>query len=145
MVIKSIHVKNFRSILNESLSCDCLTALVGRNGAGKSSFLRALELFYDPGAKVAVEDFYAEDTDADIEIAVSFSEFTPQEVEFFGAYIDGDTLTVARVFSLKAGKRSGTYHGMRLQNPAFLSIRSADGKREILRAYPGRLGLRINL
>jgi putative ATP-dependent endonuclease of the OLD family len=135
MVIKSIHVKNFRSILDESLSCDCLTALVGRNGAGKSSFLRALELFYDPAAKVAAEDFYAEDIGPDIEIAVSFSELTPEETDFFGAYIDGGTLTVARIFSLASGKKSGTYHGMRLQNPAFLSVRNAGGKREILSQY----------
>jgi putative ATP-dependent endonuclease of OLD family len=135
MVIKSIHVKNFRSVLDESLFCDCLTALVGRNGAGKSSFLRALELFYDPGAKVTAEDFYAENTGPDIEIAVSFSELTPQETEFFSAYIDGDTLTVARVFSLTPGKKSGTYHGMRLQNPAFAAVRNAGGKREILNQY----------
>lgn len=135
MVIKSIHVKNFRSVLDESLFCDCLTALVGRNGAGKSSFLRALELFYDPAAKVTAQDFYAENTMADIEIAVSFSELTPQETKFFSAYVDGDTLTVARIFSLTPGKKSGTYHGMRLQNPAFTAVRNAGGKREILNQY----------
>jgi AAA15 family ATPase/GTPase len=70
MILTSVHVKNFRSILEETLSCDSLTALVGRNGAGKSSFLRAMELFYDPAAKVALEDFYAEDTSQDIEIAL---------------------------------------------------------------------------
>ncbi len=135
MVIKSIHVKNFRSILDESLSCDCLTVLVGRNGAGKSSFLRALGLFYDPAAKVSAEDFYAENTAPDIEIAVSFSGLTPQETEFFAAYIDGGTLTVARVFSLVPGRKSGTYHGMRLQNPAFTAVRNAGGKRDILNQY----------
>ena len=39
MLIQNVHVKNFRSILDESLPCDSLTALVGRNGSGKSSFL----------------------------------------------------------------------------------------------------------
>ena len=41
MLIQNVQVKNFRSILNESLPCDSLTALVGRNGSGKSSFLNA--------------------------------------------------------------------------------------------------------
>lgn len=77
MIIKHVYVKNFRSILDESLPCDCLTALVGRNGAGKSSFLRALEMFYEPSAKVTAEDFYAEDTSQDIEIAVTFSGSLP--------------------------------------------------------------------
>ena len=79
MIIKEICVKNFRSILDESLPCDCLTALVGRNGAGKSAFLRALEIFYDPSAKVTAEDFYAENTSLDIEIAVTFSDLTAEE------------------------------------------------------------------
>ena len=57
MIIEEVHVKNFRSILDESLPCDCLTALVGRNGAGKSAFLRALEMFYEPSTKVIAEDF----------------------------------------------------------------------------------------
>lgn len=48
MLISAVHVKNFRSILEESLPCDRLTALVGRNGSGKSTFLAALEFFYDP-------------------------------------------------------------------------------------------------
>ena len=135
MIIQELHVKNFRSILDESFPCDCLTALVGRNGAGKSSFLRALEMFYDPSAKVIAEDFYAEDTSQDIEIAVTFSDLTAEEKGFFSAYIDNDTLTVVRVFSLASGRKSGTYHGMRLQNPEFGEIRGAGGKRDITARY----------
>ncbi|TET87826.1 MAG: ATP-dependent endonuclease [Desulfobacteraceae bacterium] len=135
MIIKEIHVKNFRSILNESLPCDCLTALVGRNGAGKSSFLHALEMFYDPSAKAVTEDFYAEDTSQDVEIAVTFSDLTPEEKGFFSAYVDNDTLTVVRVFSLATDKKSGTYHGMRLQNPDFSDVRSAGGKKDITGKY----------
>ena len=55
MLIQNVQVKNFRSILNESLPCDSLTALVGRNGSGESSFLSALELFYNPTARVTPE------------------------------------------------------------------------------------------
>ena len=50
MNIREIRVKNFRSLRDANLSCDRLTAIVGRNGTGKSSFLRALELFYDQTA-----------------------------------------------------------------------------------------------
>jgi putative ATP-dependent endonuclease of OLD family len=135
MILSYIHVKNFRSILDEALSCDCLTALVGRNGAGKSSFLRAMELFYDPSAKVVVEDFYSEDTNQDIEIALTYSDLEEEEREFFSAYIDNENLTVVRVFSLTPGHKSGTYHGMRLQNPEFNEVRAAGGKREIRSKY----------
>lgn len=135
MIIREVHVMNFRSILDESFPCDCLTALVGRNGAGKSSFLRALEMFYDPSIKVTPEDFYAENTSQDIEIAVTFSELTAEEKNFFSAYIANDTLTVVRIFSLASGKKSGTYHGMRLQNPDFAEVRNASNKTDARNKY----------
>ena len=94
MQIQNVHVKNFRSILNESLPCDSLTALVGRNGSGKSSFLSALELFYNPAASVTPEDFFAEDVIQDIEIAVKYVDLNAEAKDFFSAYIDNDSLTV---------------------------------------------------
>ena len=135
MIIEEVHLKGFRSILDQSLPCESLTVLVGRNGAGKSSFLRALEMFYDPSAKVTAEDFYAEDTSQDIEIAVTFSDLTPEEETLFSAYVDNDTLTVVRLFSLAPGRESGKYHGMRLQNPEFREVRSAPGKRDTTARY----------
>ena len=49
--------------------------------------------------------------------------------------MQGDNLTVVRVFSDSQRQRSGTFHGTRLQNPEFDCIRNAGGKREINRAY----------
>lgn len=135
MVIKEVHVKNFRPIRDEVLACDSLTALVGRNGAGKSSFLKALEMFYDPSAKVTPEDFYAEDASQEIEIAVTFSALTTEEKEFFSSYVDDNTLTVAKVFSISGGRKAGTYHGMRLQNPDFAKVRSAANKTDARNTY----------
>jgi len=135
MIIKEIAVKNFRPIQDESLTCENLTALVGRNGAGKSSFLRALDMFYDAGATIRDGDFYNEDTTQDIEIAVTFCDLTEEEKDFFHDYIDKETLTVVRVFSLMPSRKSGTYHGMRLQNPDFKDVRFAGGKREITSKY----------
>ena len=125
MQIQNVHVKNFRSILNESLPCDSLTALVGRNGSGKSSFLSALELFYNPAASVTPEDFYAEEVTQDIEIAVTYKCLNAEAKDFFSAYIDNDSLTVVRVFSDPQSGKSSSYHGMRLQNPDFVDIRKA--------------------
>ena len=135
MFIQKVHVKNFRSILDESLPCDFLTALVGRNGSGKSSFLSALELFYNPSAKITAEDFYSEDVTQDIEIAVTFTGLSADAKDFFSAYIDNDVLTVVRVFSETQGKNSGTYYGIRLQNPDFVCVRNAGGKMNIRRKY----------
>ena len=73
MLIESIRVQNFRSILNETLSFDALTALVGPNGAGKSNFLRALVLFYSPSARIDIEDFYNSDSTTEIVISITFA------------------------------------------------------------------------
>src|SRR3989339_1899016 len=135
MIIKSMRVKNFRAILDEAIDCDNLTVLVGRNGAGKSSFLRALEMFYEPSATATMDDFYAEDTSKDIEITVTFSNLDSNEKTLFGPYLDGESLTIARVFSLATGKKSGAYHGSRLQNSEFIPVRSAGGKKDINSKY----------
>lgn len=134
MIVKALHVQNFRSIFDERIDCDNLTVLVGRNGTGKSSFLRALEMFYDPKATVSKEDFYAEDTSKEIEIAVTFTDLGTEEKSLFAPYLDGNDLIVARIFSVSA-KKSGTYHGMKFQNPDFTEIRNAGGKTEIRNKY----------
>ena len=135
MRIRSLHVKNFRSILDAKLSCSSLTALVGRNGSGKSAFLSALDLFYDPSAKIATEDFYSEDVHQEIEIAITYEDLNSHEQHLFSPYVDGTSLTVARVFSLNASRSSATYHGMRRQSQDFVRIRNTDGKRALVNAY----------
>jgi putative ATP-dependent endonuclease of the OLD family len=134
MIVKALHVTNFCSILNQRLEFDSLTVLVGRNGTGKSAFLRALEMFHDPKAAVAAEDFYGEDISKDIEIAVTFTDLDTEEASLFAPYLDGSDLTVVKVFSL-SGKKSGTYHGMKHQSVDFAAIRSAGGKTEVRKAY----------
>ena len=108
MIIKAIHVQNFRSILDERIDCENLTVLVGRNGTGKSSFLRAMEMFYDPKATIVAEDFYAEDTSKEIVIAATFTDLSADEKSQFAPYLDGNDLTVARVFTLNTKSRVPT-------------------------------------
>ena len=124
MIIRSIRVQNFRCILDATLNCEPLTALVGPNGCGKSSFLRALELFYAPTPKFTIEDFYSGDTSREIEITVTFAELNQEAMEKFAAYLDGKTLSVTRVLSI-AEKASHKFFGLRLQNGDFVGIRNA--------------------
>lgn len=83
MIIESIYIKNYRSVLEETLYFDNLTALVGANGSGKSSFLHALELFYGQSPKVESEDFYNEDITKDIIIAITFKELKEEKKNIF--------------------------------------------------------------
>ncbi len=135
MLIKEVRVKNFRSILDETFPCESLTALVGRNGSGKSAFLSALEFFYENSTKVNVEDFYSEDVSKDIEIEITFSELSDLDRAQFSRYINDDCLTVVRVFTYSGGQISDSYHGMPLQNPDFMVIRNAGTNNPIRSKY----------
>jgi len=125
MNIKSIYVKNFRSILNSTLKLESLTALVGPNGSGKSSFLKALELFYNPQMHVSEDDYYSCDTKNDIEIELTFHNFSVEEHDIFDKFINNDELTVTRIFSEVSPNKSGRYYGSSFQNKDFDQIRSA--------------------
>jgi hypothetical protein len=134
MIVKSVRVSNFRSLLEETLNCEALTVLVGPNGAGKSSFLRALELFYAPTPTVTPDDFYNHDTSKEIEVAVTFTDLVPKEIERFRSRMSGSDLLVMRVMTAGGGKNSGKYYGFRLQNPDFSNVRATTG-RELLNLY----------
>lgn len=125
MIIKSIHIKNFRSIHDEILLCQELTVLIGSNGSGKSSFLRALDLFYTPNAKYSQEDFYNRDASTPIIITITFYKLLEPEKELFRPYLDGESLTVEKELLWPIGRGSQKYFGSTLRNPDFQRIRAA--------------------
>lgn len=123
MIIKSMRVKNFRSIQDETLHFDNLTALVGANGSGKSSFLHAMELFHAKQPKIIPEDFYNKNINNEIVISITFTTLSNEAKELFSKYVQNDELTIEHIFKFMNGKLSNTWHGSTLQNPDFLSIR----------------------
>jgi len=128
VIIESVHVENFRSIFNETLYCESLTALVGANGSGKSSFLHAIELFYNTSPRIEKEDFYGEDVSRDIIIAITFTNLD-DENPIFRNYVDSGKLNVERVFTWSNGKILAKYYGFGLHNPEFKPIRALLGEK----------------
>ena len=125
MIIKTVRVKRFRCLQDEPLACDKLTALVGANGAGKSSFLRTLDLFYSLNPRIDTEDFYAGETSAEVVVSVTFEGLSDEAKNLFSSYIQGEELTVEKVFTCKDQKITAKYHGATLQHEAFEPIRAA--------------------
>jgi putative ATP-dependent endonuclease of OLD family len=125
VIIKSVGVDNFRCVQHEVLTCGCLTALVGANGSGKSTFLNAIDLFYSTSPKVVLEDFYNGDVGNSIRITVTFRELDESEKKRFQKYLQDDELSVVRVLSLEEGKLIDKHHGSTMQNPDFVNIRKA--------------------
>jgi predicted ATP-dependent endonuclease of OLD family len=117
------------------MDCDNLTAIVGRNGAGKSSFLYAIETFYDIAAPITEEDFFDRDTEASIEIRVTYGDLRDDEKEEFQTYIRDNKLIVTKRISSENGRITQRYYAAALQIPQFAEIRAIPGKRERISAW----------
>jgi putative ATP-dependent endonuclease of OLD family len=135
MLVKTVTVKNFRCAKGGVLNCEKLTALVGANGSGKSTFLRALQLFYDTNPKIDQRDWYNEDQNEPLEISITFSDLGSAEKQKFGSYLTGNELTVERVFLGSESKVQNKYYGARLGVPEFKAVRSESSAAAIKRTY----------
>lgn len=119
MRVERMEIENFRSIENATVDFDRLTAIVGRNGAGKSAALNALSLFYSLSAQVSEYDYFDCDTKRQIKIRVTFSNLSDRERREFSTYLVGGRLSVTKVISTGGS----VYKGVRLQVPEFSAIR----------------------
>lgn len=128
MIIESVYIENFRCIKKAQLNCDDLTVVLGRNGSGKSSFLKAIDVFYDVGAHVTAEDFFNRDVSQEIVIRVSYTKLKEDEIEEFQTYIREDKLIVTKKISEEDGKIVQKYYAAAMQLPEFAEIRSISNK-----------------
>ena len=137
MNIESVHVLNFRSIKNATLRCDELTALVGANGSGKSSFLRAIELFDADKPDVQAQDYHNSNTKNPITVSVTFSGLSDAAKLLFSSYIIDGKLTVDRIFTWddNRNKTNSEFQGTMLTNPSFLRVRNGSTATEVIDEY----------
>ncbi len=135
MIIESLRVQNFRCIVDETLNCQQLIALIGPNGSGKSTFLTALRIFYEINYTITEEDFYNHETSNEIIISVRYKDLNQDEKTLFNKYIFDNTLTVQKIITFQTPKSIQKYYGESLRNPAFDSFRSAHGTSQLRKEY----------
>lgn len=135
MLLKRVHIKNFRSIRDVSVEVGSQMAIVGGNGTGKSSVLRAIDRFFSSSTTVELDDFFGREVSEPIEIGLTFTKFNELEREMFGTRIHNDEMTVVRVFEANGGRTNGRYYGATMQHSGFASIRSAEGANPRRTAY----------
>lgn len=130
MIIESIYVENFRCIKKEQLDCDALTVIIGRNGSGKSSFLKSIDIFYDISAPITEEDFFNRDTNQEIVIRVTYIKLKEPELQEFKTYCRDGKLIVTKKINSQDGRFIQKYYVAAMQIPEFAEIRALTSKRE---------------
>ena len=121
MQLERARIKNFRSLRDVEVVFGAHTALIGGNGAGKSSILKAIEKFYSTSKTCDADDFFGRDQGQPIEIELTFHQLSEQEAAAFEDRVRDGKLVVTRIFD--GGASSGRYHGVVPQVPDFVAVR----------------------
>jgi len=100
MRLTKLRIKNFRCFKEQEVTFDAYSCLVGANGAGKSTILMALNVFFrDSSAPTDVinlqdEDFHLKDTTNPIEITCVFGDLSDEAKSDLKAYVRQSVLSV---------------------------------------------------
>ncbi|MDX6748465.1 AAA family ATPase [Geminicoccaceae bacterium 1502E] len=135
MRLRSIRLQNFKCVEDDELPVSDPTILIGPNGSGKSTFLMALRAFFGNSSILPQDSYFGRDHSRQIRIALSFSELTQDEREFFSDYVRDDMLSITRVFINPSSGASGRFYGQRRANVDFMLVRSAKSAADKKIAY----------
>lgn len=136
MRIKSVLIRNLRSISEATVDFDPFTCLVGPNGAGKSTILCALNLFFRETenattdlSSLTAEDFHQRDTSRPIEVQVTFTDLSAAAQDDLHEYVRHGQLVISAVATYDpASERAQVkQYGQRLAMAAFKSFFKALG------------------
>lgn len=131
MKIKSVRIKNLRSIKDETVEFDDYSCLVGPNGSGKSNVLCALNIFFrevdnaaTDMATLTMEDFHAKDVSEPMEITVTFVDLNEEAKEDFKNYFRQDQLVVTAKAEYNESTKTAEVkqYGQRLGLVAFMEF-----------------------
>jgi len=136
MRISRVQVQHLRSIEDATLELGQLTSLVGSNGRGKSTFLKALDLFYHPARwRLTPDDFYNRDTTQDVKVTIEFSNLSEDERERFRLYTQDQLLRVSLVSHWDNETATTKHYATRLRSQRFDGVRGITDGRQRVRAF----------
>ena len=143
MRLATLRIQNFRSFKDETINIDDYTCLVGANGAGKSTVLAALNVFFRERSAptnvevLSEEDFHNKDTRHPIKITAAFENLSDDAAKKFAHYLRQDKLIVSSRATWNAEARQATVfqYGERLGIPEFAEFFEAKNVAEQRSVY----------
>ena len=99
MYISHVEISNFRALEVVSVPLNQFSVLIGENDVGKTSFLYALEKYFDGKKLTEKTDWFKEDTSRDIRIVLTFQK-VPEADELSGFVRNNGAIVLSKVFSL---------------------------------------------
>ena len=139
MKIESVRIENFRSFKDETIMFDDYNCFVGANGAGKSTILYALNVFFRQSKdsqtnilQLSAEDFHHKDTNLPIKITVTFTGLSAQAKDDLKDYARQDKLivTASAIFNKETEQADVKQYGNRLGFEKFRKYFEADKNKE---------------
>lgn len=149
MRIKRLHIKNYRAFADEVIELGDYNCFVGMNGAGKSTVLCALNVFFQEKSnstdvqKLSEEDFHKKNVKEPIELTVAFRDLSEEAKNTLSDYVRNDELIVIAVATYDPAisgakvKQFGVRMGISRFAPYFKSLGDKLSAKELKAIYDG--------
>lgn len=138
MKIKSLLIRNFRSIKEASLELEPFFCLVGENNTGKSNILECIEVFLSD-SEITFEHFYRNDEYVadEIDIRITFNLLKDIEYSSFIDYVVNDELIIGKKFMVEDHRIKKSVY-ICVKNPVqeWLKLDYRNLKRDVMEEYP---------
>ena len=131
MTLKSLRIENFRSFRDGTIQFDDYTCLVGANGAGKSTVLAALNVFFVnheaphlTPLELQRDDFHFRDTSSPVRLTLTFEDLSESAQKDFATYYRQGQLRCLAIatWDEASGRAKVSQHGERMGMEEFRSF-----------------------
>lgn len=135
MRIVTVQIQNFRALQNVTIRFDSVTTLIGPNGVGKSTVLRALDWFFNSNKPILTDrDSTNGVQEEKIEVGVTFGNLTEKDRKALGSYVT-ESISTFTVWKTRHAEGREVLSANSKQFRGFDVIRNGKSAKDRIAAY----------